>query len=142
MDNAARIGLLCLAYIGGLLVSPHPEWVWGLTILLAVVLYLGNRSKRLNLPISWTAAAAAILLSAAFYCQWRLPQPTNQDISRFINTVNDQGQTQFSSVKGIAIQKLPAPIDRSFGSRPRSSPIFKEMALAPPPFVKSKAVFT
>jgi competence protein ComEC len=101
MDNAKRIGLLCLAYILGLLVSPHPEWVWGLAILMSIVFYLGNRSKRINLPIGWTVATAAVLISAAFYCQWRLPQPTSQDISQFINTVNDQGQTQFSSVKGI-----------------------------------------
>ncbi len=101
MDNAKRIGLLCLAYIVGLLVSPYPEWVWGLTILLSIALYYGDRSKRINLPISWTVATVAVLLSATLYCQWRLPQPGSQDISRFINTVNDQGQTQFSSVKGI-----------------------------------------
>jgi competence protein ComEC len=101
MDNAARIGLLCLAYIVGLLVSPYPEWVWGLTILMSIVLYYGDRTKRINLPLAWIVAAAAVLLSASFYCQWRLPQPTSQDISRFINTVNDQGQTQFSSVKGV-----------------------------------------
>jgi competence protein ComEC len=101
MDNATRIGLLCLAYIVGLLVSPYPEWVWGLTILLSIALYFGDRSKRINLPISWTVATVAVLLSATLYCQWRLPQPSSQDISRFINTVNDQGQAQFSSVKGI-----------------------------------------
>ncbi len=101
MDSAQRIGLLCLTFIVGLLVSPQPLWVGGLAFLLSIALYFGDRSKRINLPFNWTIATVAVLISAAVYCQLRLPQPSSQDISRFINSINDQGQSQFSSVKGV-----------------------------------------
>ncbi len=101
MDNAQRIGLLCLTFIVGLLVSPQPMWVGGLAFLLLIALYFGDRRKRINLPLNWTIATVAVLISAAVYCQLRLPQPSSQDISRFINSINDQGQSQFSSVKGV-----------------------------------------
>ncbi len=101
IDNAARIRILCLTFMGGLLVSPQPIWVGGIALVLSAVLYGGKYSKRIKLPIEWAIAIVVVFLSAALYCQIRLPQPSNQDISRFINTINDQGQSQFSSVKGI-----------------------------------------
>jgi competence protein ComEC len=109
MDNAQRIALLCLTFAVGLLVSPQftwamfnqPLWTIGGLACLSMAIYLGDRNKRLNLPLNWTIAAVAVLISAVIYCQLRLPQPSSQDISRFINSINDQGQSQFSSVKGI-----------------------------------------
>ncbi len=100
MNNEARIGLLCLAYIVGLLASPYPILVGLLAVGIVGIMFLLNRQRKIRLPIAWSVAAAIILVASSSYLQWRIPQPTANDISLFVNTVEGKGTAQFASVRG------------------------------------------
>jgi competence protein ComEC len=106
MDNSARIGLLCLAYILGLVVSPHSWWRWGVAagvfggIYLAEI-WLRQRRFKLQLPVVWRVGIVLVLLLASFYGQMRVPHLASQDISIFVNSIEGRGTKQFSTVRGI-----------------------------------------
>jgi competence protein ComEC len=100
MNNEARIGLLCLAYILGLLASPYPILVGLLALGIVGILFLLNHQRKIRLPIAWSVAAAIILVASSSYLQWRIPQPTANDVSLFVNTVEGKGTAQFASVRG------------------------------------------
>jgi competence protein ComEC len=108
MDNSARIGLLCLAYILGLTVSSHPGWGWAIAVfflsgMFAADKFLRQRPKQLlgQLSWPWQFAMVVVLITAIFYGQWRIPQPASQDISVFINSIESRGTKQFSTVRGV-----------------------------------------
>ncbi len=108
MDNAARIGLLCLAYIVGLAVSSYSWWSWAIAGLIVGGLYIveawyHSRKKRLKLAFSWPwrISLALVLILASFYGQMRLPHLASQDISIFVNSIEGRGTKQFSTVRGI-----------------------------------------
>jgi competence protein ComEC len=100
MNNEARIGLLCLAYIVGLLASPYPILVGLLALGIVGILFLLNHQRKVRLPIVWSVAAAIILVASSSYLQWRIPQPMANDVSFFVNTVEGKGTAQFASVRG------------------------------------------
>jgi competence protein ComEC len=106
MDNSARIGLLCLAYILGLVVSPHSWWRWGVAagvfggIYLAEI-WLRQRRFKLQLPVVWRVGMVLVMLLASFYGQMRVPHLASQDISIFVNSIEGRGTKQFSTVRGI-----------------------------------------
>jgi competence protein ComEC len=108
MDNASRIGLLCLAYIVGLAVSSHSGWSLAIAGLLVGGLYLGeawyrNRKKRLKFSFSWPwrVGLALVLILSSIYGQMRVPHLASQDISIFVNSIEGRGTKQFSTVRGI-----------------------------------------
>jgi competence protein ComEC len=100
MDNAARIGLLCLAYMAGLFLSPYPVAVGLLAIGTIGIFYLLDRQRKVRLPITWSLATALILIAGSGYAQWRIPQPTANDVSLFVNTVEGKSTAQFATVRG------------------------------------------
>jgi competence protein ComEC len=100
MDFAARIGLLCLAYMAGLLLSPYPGLMWAIAIALPIIVYILQRKRKIKLPVIWAIAATLILLLGSSYAQWRLPQPTPKDISLFVNSIESRGTSQFATVRG------------------------------------------
>ncbi len=108
MDNATRIGLLCLAYIMGLAVSSYSAWSWAIAGLIVGGLYLveawyRSRKKRLKFAFSWPwrLSFALVLILSSFYGQMRLPRLASQDISIFVNSIEGRGTKQFSTVRGI-----------------------------------------
>jgi competence protein ComEC len=104
MDNSARIGLLCLAYILGLTVSSYPGWGGAIAVVFLAGMYAGDkflRQRRWQLPWPWQFAMVLALTAAIFYGQFRLPQPASQDISVFINSIESRGTKQFSTIRGI-----------------------------------------
>ncbi len=107
MDNAARIGLLCLAYMLGLAVSSYAGWSWAIAGLACglyfVEAWYRSRKKRLKFSFSWPwrMGWAAILILASFYGQMRLPHVASQDISMFVNSIESRGSKQFSTVRGF-----------------------------------------
>jgi competence protein ComEC len=108
MDNTARVGMLCLAYIAGLFLSPYPILVGLLAVGTIGVFYVLNtgipvlrdRQRKVLLPMVWSIAAAVVLIVGSGYAQWRIPQPTAKDISLFVTTVESRGTAQFATVRG------------------------------------------
>jgi competence protein ComEC len=108
MDNAARIGLLCLAYMVGLAVSSYSWWSWAIAVLLVSGFYLAeawyrSRKKRLKFSFAWPwrIGLALVLILASFYGQMRVPHVASQDISIFVNSIEGRGTKQFSTVRGL-----------------------------------------
>jgi competence protein ComEC len=100
MNNEARIGLLCLAYLVGLVASPYPMLVGCLALCSISILLFLHRQRKIRLPIAWSLATAIVLIASSSYLQWRIPQPTAKDVSLFVNTVEGKGTAQFASVRG------------------------------------------
>jgi competence protein ComEC len=108
MDNAARIGILCLAYIVGLAVSSYSGGSWVVSGLFlggfyCVEAWYRRRKKRLKFALSWPwrVAVVLVLLLSSFYGQMRVPRMASQDISIFVNSIEGRGTKQFSTVRGI-----------------------------------------
>ncbi len=107
MDNAARIGILCLAYIVGLAVSSYSWGSWAVAGLalggLSVAAWYRSRKKRLKLAFSWPwrIALVLVLILGSLYGQMRVPHLASQDISIFVNSIEGRGTKQFSTVRGI-----------------------------------------
>ncbi|MDH6055463.1 ComEC/Rec2 family competence protein [Umezakia ovalisporum] len=106
--------IICLAFILGLLLSATP---WGgigilsLGIVGAVlfrrpILNAGSTTQTIphispNVPHARTWLVAGLVgLLATVYCQWREPQPHQQDISTFISSENNSNQQQIVIVRG------------------------------------------
>jgi competence protein ComEC len=108
MDNAARIGILCLAYIVGLAVSSSSWGSWAISGLLVgglslTEIWYRRRKKRLKFVFAWPwrIALVLVLLLGSFYGQLRVPRLASQDISIFVNSIEGRGTKQFSTVRGI-----------------------------------------
>ena len=88
MNPAISGMVLCLAYILGLLLTAIP-WgsvlVLGLGLLAAMILprcWRGHFTARIWL------IAGVVGLVASLYLQWRVPQPSSSDVSRYFPTAN------------------------------------------------------
>ena len=109
--------IICLSYILGLLFTAVPGrgvWILVLGIVCAVFFRRGTKSRRLlqksttdvaannlqvtPLPLVWLIAGLVGLL-ASFYFQWRTPQPTATDISKFVPP-DGSNQEQLVIVRG------------------------------------------
>jgi competence protein ComEC len=103
MDNSARFGLFCLAYILGLIVGSHLGWGCVVAGLFVGGIYVARKfwRQRILLTWPWQVAIVAMLFAASFYGQARLPQLANQDISVFVNSLEGRGIKQFSTVRGV-----------------------------------------
>jgi competence protein ComEC len=108
MDNAARIGILCLTYIVGLAVSSYSWGSWAIAGLVLGGLSVAeawyrSRKKRLKLNFSWPwrIALVLVLILGSLYGQIRVPHLASQDISTFVNSIEGRGTKQFSTVRGI-----------------------------------------
>jgi competence protein ComEC len=108
MDNAARIGILCLVYIVGLAVSSYSWGSWAIAGLVlgglsVVEAWYRSRKKRLKVAFSWPwrIALVLVLILGSLYGQMRVPHLASQDISMFVNSIEGRGTKQFSTVRGI-----------------------------------------
>jgi competence protein ComEC len=108
MDNAARIGILCLTYIVGLAVSSYSWGSWAIAGLVLGGLSVAeawyrSRKKRLKLNFSWPwrIALVLVLILGSLYGQIRVPHLASQDVSTFVNSIEGRGTKQFSTVRGI-----------------------------------------
>ncbi|MEJ1931744.1 ComEC/Rec2 family competence protein [Nostoc sp. NIES-2111] len=109
--------IICLSYILGLLLTAVPGggvWILVLGIVCAVFFRRGAKSRKLfqksatdvasnslqvtPLPRVWLIAGLVGLL-ASFYFQWRVPQPTATDISKFAPP-DGNNQEQLVIVRG------------------------------------------
>ncbi|HEY9802950.1 MAG TPA: ComEC/Rec2 family competence protein [Leptolyngbyaceae cyanobacterium] len=109
--------IICLSYILGLLFTAVPGggvWILVLGIVCAVFFRRGGKSRRLlqksktdvaanNLQVTplarvWLIAGLVGFL-ASFYLQWRTPQPTTTDISKFVPP-DGSNQEQLVIVRG------------------------------------------
>ncbi|MGB7272535.1 MAG: ComEC/Rec2 family competence protein [Geitlerinemataceae cyanobacterium] len=108
MSPAASI-ILCLAYIVGLLMTAVPWGGWGLLILGCLLAAILPRQWRMGPPWGVWVAAGTIGFLATLYFQFRVPQPSVNDISGFIP--NPGGDTQLVTVTGKVIS--PPRLTRS-----------------------------
>jgi competence protein ComEC len=116
--NRDRWTIICLAYTIGLLSTnilgfhPNPSWqqwivvIGGLGFLSAIAAItmprFWRRSSRWQL---WLSAGLVAILAVAYF-QFRIPQPTDSDISRVLEKGNSYGQTVTVTGKTLTQARL------------------------------------
>jgi competence protein ComEC len=101
MRNSQGVIVLCLAYILGLLTTYWSWGRWGLLLLAIPTAWGWWKFWRKGPHLRWLVAAIAIALLASVYLPFRLPQPADNDISKFIQTTAERGTSQFAIVQGV-----------------------------------------
>ena len=101
MRNTQSAIVLCLAYVVGLLATFQPGARWGLILIAVVIAGLVPRIWRKSPNWQTWLVAGAIALSATFYLESRIPQPTATDISKYIPATVERGTSQFTIVQGF-----------------------------------------